>query len=109
VPNLRIHGGDFATGDGWYYSADRFALRDKNGRPEILPLSDVLAVDSASKSSMQEFGVSESLVGELAPDTNNQRTFVIIFQDGRLLVASTDVKSFGEIYELRNQKSPNPV
>ena len=100
MAKLTIHGEDFARGDGWYYSPGCFVLLDKNGRPESIPLAEVLAVDHATESALWEFGASVPVVSELVPvlDVSTEPTFVAIFRDGRLLVASTDVKSFEEIY-----------
>jgi hypothetical protein len=62
-------------------------------------LASIEATDHVSAVSLRIFGASEPLIHELAHvlDTDNQRSFVVIFRDGRLLIASTDQKSFEEI------------
>jgi hypothetical protein len=61
LAKLTIHGEDFARGDGWSYSPT-FVLRDKNGKTQFIPLSEVAAVDHATESALWEFGASVSLV-----------------------------------------------
>src|SRR6266849_4547007 len=49
MAKLMVHGGDFAKGDGWFYPRGRFVLRDKNGKPEPLPLARLEVADQASE------------------------------------------------------------
>ncbi len=99
MAKLMVHGGDFAKGDGWFYPGGRFVLRDKNGKPESIPLTRVEVADHASKVSLRIFGADESLRSDFENATveSEWRMFLACFDDGRLLLASTDQRSFAEI------------
>jgi hypothetical protein len=72
MAKLKIHGGDFAKGDGWFYPGVRIVLRDKNGKPESIPLKDLEVADHASEASLRIFGGDEVLIGELERATRRQ-------------------------------------
>jgi len=98
---LKVHGGDFTKGDGWFYPGG-LVLRDRNGKPESIPLPRVQAADHASEISLTMFGGGETLRADferamIEGDTAERRLFIAIFADGRLLLASTDQRSFEEI------------
>jgi hypothetical protein len=102
MAKLKIHGGDFAKGDGWFYQSSGFVLRDKKGKSEPIPPKALAVADHASQKSIRAIGGNETLVGELerAPvgdKAGAQQIFVACFGDGRLLLASTDPKSYRKI------------
>lgn len=109
MAKLTIYGGDFAKGDGWFYPARGFMFPTKSGRPELISLRNLVAADLASEVSIKLLGGGEALIRELervpASDrTAAQRTFIAYFGDGRLLLASTEVKAAEEICGMRRRK-----
>jgi hypothetical protein len=111
MAKLMVHGGDFAKGDGWFYPGGRFVLRDKNGWPESILLARVEAADHASEVSLALFGGGESLRADfecaMSEGKTRERMFIACFDDGRLLLASTDRTSFEEICASRFTRLTN--
>ena len=99
MAKLVVHGGDFTKGDGWFYQGGGFVLHDKNKKPESIPLARVEMADHASKTSLRIFKNDESLRSDFESATVEAewRMFLACLDDGRLLLASTDQKSFEEI------------
>jgi hypothetical protein len=102
MANLAIHGGDFGKGDRWFYSSYGFVLRGKSGKPESIPLNRLEFTDQASRATVMAYGGDAALVADLEHvPTDDRLTFIARFVDGRLLLASTDPKSYGEILAAR--------
>jgi hypothetical protein len=98
MAKLVIYGGDFSKGDGWFYSGRSFVLRNKSGKPETIPLSSLEVTNQASRATVMAYGDDTALVADLQRvATGDPLTFIARFVDGRLLMASTDPKSYGEI------------
>jgi hypothetical protein len=101
MAKLTIHGGDFKKGDGWFYSGSRFVLHDVHGRPQSIPLVQIEAAERASESSLRIFGCDESLLSNFeqakAERKAGEQMFIACFDDGRLLLASTDQQSVEEV------------
>jgi hypothetical protein len=101
MAKLRIQGGDFTRGEGWFYPVGGFVLRGEHNRPQSIPLSQLEAVDHASEISLTTFGADETLRTDYerarTEGAAGEQIFIAIFNDGRLLLASTDQKSFEEI------------
>jgi hypothetical protein len=99
VPKITVRGGDFAKGPGWFYSGGHFELHDRKAKPEAVPLACVVAAYLATEIVLSLFGADEALRADFEradKDASNgdKMLFLASFDDGRLLLASTDLRSF---------------
>jgi hypothetical protein len=99
VPKITVRGGDFAKGAAWFYSGGHFELHDRKAKPEAVPLACVVAAYLATEIVLSLFGADEALRADFEradKDASNgdKMLFLASFDDGRLLLASTDLRSF---------------
>jgi hypothetical protein len=98
---LTVHGGDFKKDDGWFYPGGHFLLLNKDGKAESIPLASIEAAEPATETLLRVFGGDESLRADFQRGTTtcnvNEQMFIACFDDGRLLLASTDQESIKQI------------
>ena len=108
MASIDILGGDFAKGTGAFHTGAGFMLHDHDGKSETIPLCRLEVADHASEVSLQIFGAGDALRADFQcvaeSEAAGRRVFIAIFADGRLLLASTDQRSFEEICAPRGGK-----
>jgi hypothetical protein len=97
MAKLTVHGGDFKKGEGWFYPGGRFVLDDEEGTQHSIPLVEIEAAEHASEASLRAFGCDADFEHAKAECEAEAQMFIACFDDGRLLLASTDQQSFEEI------------
>lgn len=121
---LEVHAGDFKTGEGYMifhdsmypqknrakkYRADGFYMKNKNGKVELFPFTEVEEIEEASEESVQRVGgalrwglAGGVLFGPLGLITGliagggqkNMTTFVCKFKDSRKFLGTCNTKTF---------------
>jgi hypothetical protein len=102
MAKIVIHAGDYARGAAWFYAAHYgegtgfgFVVRKHNNRPHRIPLEAVAAAEPASVEWIRRLGGSERMVATLErlPDRERASTFVVLFADGTMMLATTDMET----------------
>ncbi len=105
MANIIVHGGDFQKYPSWFYPLG-FVLHDLAGKPARIAAEAIVTAEAASAESIRALGGGESLVAELerVPADDRAVTFIVLFGDGRFLLASADPATVAEVCAGRARK-----
>jgi hypothetical protein len=99
MATITVHSGDYAQGRAWFYPSPRgkshgfgFVVRYHYGQLRRIPVEDIGAAELATVEAIRTLGGDEAMVDALAQLSDYERagTFVALFADGTLLLASAD-------------------
>ncbi len=105
MASIVVHGGDFQNAPSWFYPLG-FVLRDLAGKPARISSEAIVVAEAASPEVIRALGGSEALVSELerVPADDRAVTFIVLFGDGRLLLASADPETYEAVCAGRGRK-----
>lgn len=112
MPYFKVHGGDFAEGNGNFVDGE-FFLRPPGNRfnGDYIPATELEMLEVATEENVKRLGGTVGwgaagavllgpvglLAGLLAGGKRKEVTFIAKFKDGKKLLATTDAKTFTKI------------